>query len=54
MNKDLTSKDTKRYPWVNNSSGVVWIRVTTSKESFRENSFCAKGERGEGRYLATG
>ena len=53
VNKDLTSKYTKRYPWVNNSGGMVRILVTASKESFRENSFCARGERSEDGYLAT-
>ena len=54
VNKDLTSKDTKWCPWVNNSGGMVWILVTASKESFSEDSFCAKGEWSEDRYLATG
>ena len=45
VNNDLTSNDTKRYPWANNWGGMLWILVTASKMSLRENSFCARGER---------
>ena len=43
VNKEVTSKETNRYPSLNNGDGIAFIRFTASNESFSMYSFCVRG-----------